>query len=121
MRRQAVANGRRSNAFVWSWGGAVRRASVGCSINLGAFGRALGGETRLPALPRDVSKAVVAVWQQAVLMARADAEEAMAEQRQVLSVERERLRVVEDRARKDAAQFRQQAAEALTRRQAAET
>jgi len=77
----------------------------------------LSGETRLPALPRDV---FVAVWQQAVLMARADAEEAMAEQRQVLSG-RERLAVVEDRARQDAAQFRQQAAEALTRREAAET
>ncbi len=69
----------------------------------------LSGETRLPALPRDVSKAFVAVWQQAVLMARADAEEAIAEQRQVLS-ERERLAVVEDRARQDAAQFRHQAA-----------
>ena len=69
----------------------------------------LSGETRLPSLPRDVSKAFVAVSQQAVLIARADAEEAIAEQRQVLS-ERERLAVVEDRACQDAAQFRHQAA-----------
>lgn len=44
----------------------------------------------------------------------------VAEQRQVLTAERERVAAVEDQARQDAAQCRQQAAEALAGRQSAE-
>ena len=80
----------------------------------------LNGETRLPAMPGEVSQAFVAVWQQAIQLAQGIADQALAEQRQVISAERERLTVVEDQARQDAAQFRQQAAESLAGRQAAE-
>ncbi|AZC51717.1 diguanylate cyclase/phosphodiesterase [Pseudomonas chlororaphis subsp. piscium] len=81
----------------------------------------LSGETRLPTLPGEVSQAFVAVWQQAILLAQAAAEQALAEQRQVLTAEREWVVEVEDQARQAAAQYRQQAAEAVTGRQAAET
>lgn len=80
----------------------------------------LSGETRLPALPGEVSQAFVAVWQQAIHLAQGVAEQAVAEQRQVLIAERERVAAVEDQARQDAALFRQQAAEALAGRQAVE-
>ncbi|WP_457265857.1 DNA-binding protein [Pseudomonas sp. P5_C3] len=80
----------------------------------------LSGETRLPALPAEVSQAFVAVWQQAIHLAQGVAEQTLSEQRQVLAVERERVAAVEDQARLDAAQFRQQAADAVAGRQAAE-
>ena len=80
----------------------------------------LSGETRLPALPGKVSQAFIAVWQQAIHLAHGFAEQALVEQRQVLDAERERVVAVEDQARQDAAQFRQQAAEALAGRQSAE-
>jgi hypothetical protein len=80
----------------------------------------MSGETRLPALPAEVSQAFVAVWQQAIHLAQGVAEQAMAEQSKVLIAERERVAEVEDQARQDSAQFRQQAAEALAGRQAAE-
>src|SRR5471032_35227 len=81
----------------------------------------LNGETRLPALPGEVSQAFVAVWQQAILLAQGVIEQGMAEQRQVLDAERERLAAVEDHARQDAAKGRQQVAEAVAGRQAAES
>jgi DNA repair exonuclease SbcCD ATPase subunit len=81
----------------------------------------LNGETRLPALPGEVSQAFVAVWQQAIHLAQGVAEQALAEQRQVLNAERERVAAVEDQARQDAVHFRQQAAEAVAGRQAAES
>ena len=72
------------------------------------------------ALPPEVSQAFVAVWQQAIHLAQGVAEQALAEQSQVLIAERERVAAFEDQARQDAALFRQQAAEALAGRQAAE-
>jgi hypothetical protein len=81
----------------------------------------LNGETRLPALPGEVSHAFVAVWQQAIRLAQGAAEQGLAEQRQVLEVERERLALVEDQARQDSAKARQQVIEAVTGRQAAES
>lgn len=81
----------------------------------------LNGETRLPALPSEVAQAFVAVWQQATHQAQGVAEQALTEQRQVLIAELERVSVIEDQARQDAAQFRQQAAEALAGHQAAQT
>lgn len=81
----------------------------------------LNGETRLPALPAEVSQAFVAIWQQAIHLAQGTAEQALSEQRQVLVAEREQLAEVEDQARRDAAQYRQLAAEAVAGRQAAET
>lgn len=80
----------------------------------------LNGETRLPALPGEVSQAFVAVWQQAIHLAQGIAEQALDEQRRVIGAERERLAVVEDQARQDAAQYRQQTVEAVAARQAAE-
>jgi hypothetical protein len=80
----------------------------------------LSGQSRLPALPSEVSQAFVAVWQQAIHLAQGVAEQVLAEQRQVLIAERERVAAVEDQARQDAALFRQQAAQALAGRQAAE-
>nr|WP_180204888.1 DNA-binding protein [Pseudomonas sp. SbOxS1]NYU04888.1 plasmid replication region [Pseudomonas sp. SbOxS1] len=80
----------------------------------------LSGETRLPALPGEVSQAFVAVWQQAIHLAQGVAEQGVVEQRKVLIAERERVAEIEDQARQDAAQFRQQATEALAARQAAE-
>ncbi|UUT22863.1 DNA-binding protein [Pseudomonas sp. T8] len=80
----------------------------------------LNGETRLPALPAEVSQAFVAVWQQAIHLAQGVAEQALAEQRQVLDAERERVAAVEDQARQDAAQFRQLAVEAVAGRQGVE-
>jgi hypothetical protein len=67
----------------------------------------LNGETRLPALPGEVSQAFVAVWQQAIHLAQGVAEQTLAEQREVLATERERIAAVEDQARQDVAQFRQ--------------
>ncbi|WP_426780432.1 DNA-binding protein [Pseudomonas aeruginosa] len=81
----------------------------------------LNGETRLPALPSEVSQAFVAIWQQATHLAQGAAELALAEQRQVLAAEREQLAALEDQARQDTAQYRQLAAEAVAGRQAAET
>jgi uncharacterized coiled-coil DUF342 family protein len=81
----------------------------------------LSGETRLPALPGEVSQAFVAVWQQAIHLAQGVAEQSFAGQRQVLADEREQLAALEARVRLDAAQARQQTAEALAARQAAET
>lgn len=80
----------------------------------------LSRETRLPALPGEVSQAFVAVWQQTIQLAQGVAEQAVAEQRQVLIAERERVVTVEDQARQDATLFRQQAAEAVAGRQVAE-
>lgn len=80
----------------------------------------LNGETRLPALPAEVARAFVAVWQQAIHLAQVAAEQALVEQRQVLAGERERVAAVEDQARQDAAQCRQLAAEAVAGRHAVE-
>lgn len=81
----------------------------------------LNGETRLPALPAEVAQAFVAIWQQAIQLAQGVAEQSLDQHRQVLAAERERVAVIEDQARQDAAQCRQQAAEALAGRQTAET
>jgi len=80
----------------------------------------LNGETRLPTLPSEVSQAFVAVWQQAIHLAQGVVERGLAEQRQVLDDERERMAVAEDQARQDMAKARQQVAEAVAGRQAAE-
>ncbi|MFV0934116.1 DNA-binding protein [Pseudomonas jessenii] len=81
----------------------------------------LNGESRLPALPAEVSKAFVGVWQQAIEQAHGAAEFALVERRQELDAERERLAAVEDQTCKDLAQARQHATDALAARQAAET
>lgn len=81
----------------------------------------LSGETRLPTLPAGVSQAFVAVWQQAIHLAQAVAEQGMSEQRQVVSAERERVAVVEDQARQDAALARQHAMVAQAAQQVSET
>lgn len=81
----------------------------------------LNGEKRLPALPSEVSRAFVTVWQQAIHLAQGMAEQALAQQREVLEAERERLATVEDQVRQDLAKGRQQVTEAVTKRQAAES
>lgn len=81
----------------------------------------LSSETRLPELPAQVAQAFVAVWQQAIHLAQGAADQTLDEQRQVLNVERERVAAVEDQARHDAAQFRQQATEAVVARLLVET
>lgn len=80
----------------------------------------LSGETRLPTLPGEVSQAFVAVWQQAIHLAQGVVEQGLAKQRQVLNDERERMAAAEDQARQDMAKARQQVAEAVAGRQAAE-
>lgn len=80
----------------------------------------LRGETRLPALPVEVSQAFIAVWQQAIHLARGAAEQALTEQRQVLAAEEARVAFIESQAHQDAAGFRQQTAEADASRQMAE-
>ncbi|MFZ3183983.1 MAG: DNA-binding protein [Pseudomonas sp.] len=77
----------------------------------------LKGETRLPALPGEVAQAFVAVWHQAIHLAQGAAEQAQAEQRQVLTAERERVAAVEDQARQDTALARQHAAAAQAAQQ----
>lgn len=77
----------------------------------------LNGETRLPALPAEVAQAFVAIWQQAIHLAQGVAEQSLDQHRQVLAAERERVAVIEDQARQDAAQCRQQTAEAVAGRQ----
>ena len=115
------ANGRRWNACAWSWAAAVRRGPARAGGLLDQWwarlAERLNGETRLPALPGEVSQAFVTVWQQAIHLAQGVAEQALAEQRQVLIAEHARVAAVEDQARQDAAQCRQQAAEALAGRQ----
>lgn len=81
----------------------------------------LSGETRLPALPAEVSKDFVAVWQQAIHFAQGVAEQSLSEQRQVVAAERERVAEIEDQARLESATYRQHAAEASAARQAIET
>jgi chromosome segregation ATPase len=81
----------------------------------------LSGETRLPALPAEVSQAFVQVWQQAIHLASGVAELSLSDQRQVVAAERERVAEVEEQARRESATFRQRAAEAADARQAAET
>jgi len=81
----------------------------------------LRGETRLPGLPAEVAQAFVALWQQATTLAQGVVEQSLAGQRQVLAEEREQLAAIEARGRLDAAQARQQTAEALAARKAAET
>lgn len=81
----------------------------------------LSGETRLPALPSEVSQAFIAVWQQAIHLAQGVAELGLEEQRQVLDAERERLAQIEDRAHQDLAKGRQQVSDAMAGRQAAES
>jgi hypothetical protein len=81
----------------------------------------LSGETRLPALPAEVSQAFVAVWQQAIHLAQGVAEQALVQQRQVLAGEREQVATLKDQARRQAAQFRRQAADALAGRQPVES
>ncbi|NVZ64364.1 DNA-binding protein [Pseudomonas gingeri] len=80
----------------------------------------LKGETRLPALPGEVSQAFVAVWQQAIQLAQGVVEKGLAEQRQVLDTERERIAAAEDQARQDMVKARQQVVEAAAGRQSAE-
>lgn len=81
----------------------------------------LRGESRLPGLPAGVAQAFVAIWQEATTMAQAVVEQSVAGQREVLANEREQLAQLEARVRLEAAQARQQTAEAVTARQAAET
>ncbi len=81
----------------------------------------LSGETRLPALPAEVSQAFVQVWQQAIYLASGVAELSLSDQRQVVAAERERVAEVEEQARRESATFRQRAVEAADARQAAET
>lgn len=81
----------------------------------------LNGETRLPALPGEVSQAFVAVWQQAIHLAQGVAEQTLSEQRQVLAAERERVATVEDQARQEAALARQHAVAAQAAQQMSET
>ncbi|WP_404936845.1 DNA-binding protein [Pseudomonas sp. JDS08PS003] len=81
----------------------------------------LRGETRLPGLPAEVAQAFVAIWQQATILAHGVVEQSVESQRQILAGEREQLAAVEARVRLDAAQARQQAAEALAARQVADT
>ncbi|PTQ66756.1 DNA-binding protein [Pseudomonas sp. GV071] len=81
----------------------------------------LSGETRLPALPAEVSQAFVQVWQQAIHLASGVAELSLSDQRQVVAAERERVAEVEEQARRESATFRQRAAEAADARQSAET
>lgn len=81
----------------------------------------LNGETRLPALPGEVSQAFVAVWQQALHLAQGVADQSLREQREILVTERGRLAEIEDAARREAATYRQQATEAASARQASET
>lgn len=81
----------------------------------------LRGETRLPALPAEVSQAFVAVWQQAMLLADGVAEQAMAEHRAVLEAERLRVAAVENEIRQAGAQARQQEAAAQAAQHTAET
>ncbi len=80
----------------------------------------LRSETRLPALPSEVSQAFVAIWQQAVRLAGDVAEQSLEEQRQVLTDERTAILAIEDAARQEAAQYRQQAAAAIAQQQVAE-
>lgn len=81
----------------------------------------LRGETRLPALPAEVSQAFVAVWQQAVLLADGVAEQGLAERRSLLETERLRVAAVENDIRQAEAQARQQVAAAQAAQRAAET
>lgn len=81
----------------------------------------LRGESRLPGLPAVVAQAFVAIWQEATTMAQAVVEQSVAGQREVLANEREQLAQLEARVRLEAAQARQQTAEAVAARQAAET
>lgn len=81
----------------------------------------LRGETRLPALPTEISQAFVAVWQQAMLLADGVAEQAMAERRAVLEAERLRVAAVENEIRQAGAQARQQVAAAQAAQHTAET
>lgn len=80
----------------------------------------LRGETRLPALPAEVSQAFVAVWQQAMLLADGVAEQALAERRAQLEAERLRVAAVEEEARQAMALARQQVAAAQAAQQHAE-
>lgn len=81
----------------------------------------LRGETRLPALPTEISQAFVAVWQQAMLLAEGVAEQALAERRAVIEAERLRVAAVEDEARQLIAQARQQVAAGQAAQHAVET
>ncbi|AZD99043.1 MULTISPECIES: DNA-binding protein [Pseudomonas] len=81
----------------------------------------LNGETRLPALPGEVSQAFVAVWQQAIHLAQGVAEQALSEQRKVLAAEREQVVAVENQARQDAVLARQHAVAAKAAQQVSET
>ncbi|HEJ3346685.1 DNA-binding protein [Pseudomonas aeruginosa] len=81
----------------------------------------LRGETRLPALPAEVSQAFVAVWQQAVLLADGVAEQALTERRALLESERLRVAAVETACRQAEAQARQQVAAAQSAQQGAKT
>lgn len=81
----------------------------------------LRGETRLPALPTEISQAFVAVWQQAMLLAEGVAEQALAEHRAVIEAERLQAATVEDEARQLIAKARQQVAAAQAAQHTAET
>lgn len=98
-------------------------ARVGGLLDIwwGRLAERLSGETRLPALPAEVSQAFVQVWQQAIQLASGVAELSLSEQRRVVAAERERVAEVEEQARRESADFRQRAAEAADARQAAET
>ncbi|MBP2839265.1 DNA-binding protein [Pseudomonas sp. PNP] len=81
----------------------------------------LRGETRLPSLPSEVSQAFLSIWQQAVQLAEAVVEQSLDEQRKVLMDERAEVMAIEDAARREAAQYRQQAAAAIAQQQVAES
>ncbi|MDH1105153.1 DNA-binding protein [Pseudomonas otitidis] len=81
----------------------------------------LRGETRLPALPAEISQAFVAVWQQAMLLAEGVAEQALAERRAVIEAERLQVATVEDEARQLIVKARQQIVAAQAAQHTAET
>lgn len=81
----------------------------------------LRGETRMPGLPTEVAQAFTALWQQATVQAQAVVELSVVAQRQVLAEERELLAQREEQNKQETARIRQQFAEAIAARQAAET
>ncbi|WP_040263281.1 DNA-binding protein [Pseudomonas massiliensis] len=81
----------------------------------------LRGETRLPALPSEVSEAFVAVWRHAIGLAQAVAEQTLEQQRQLLAQERLQLAEAEDQARREVAGARQQVNAAESARRSVET
>lgn len=83
-RRTADRGTRASGAGPWQ-SGTGRRFARSMVAQLAVR---LSGETRLPALPAEVLQAFVSVWQQAIHLAQAVADQALVGRRQVLDAER---------------------------------